>query len=88
MDMAGLCIAARGAFIEERVSVDGSILGISKQNGALGPGKMLKEVSRSWKKHPKLLPIVAMRRALSGEKRSLSLFPPFSHTNICLNFGV
>ena len=73
MDMVGLCIVARGASIEEKVFVEGGILRISKQNGALGLGKMLKELSRSWKKHPKSLPIVAMRRVLYGGERSLSL---------------
>ena len=73
MDMVGLCIVALGASIEEKVFVEESILRISKQNGTVKLGKMLKKLSRSWKKHPKFLPVVAMRRVLYGEKRSLSL---------------
>lgn len=70
--MARLCFVAPDVFIEENVFSERSIPRIIEDNGTQRAKMLLTEVSKSWRNLQKLLSLVATKRVLNGETRSLS----------------
>lgn len=68
------CIVALDVSIEESVFVGRSIQRVIEKNGTLRTRRiLLTKVSKNWRNLQNHLSIVATKRAVNGEKRSLSL---------------
>lgn len=69
-----LCIVALDVSTEEKACVERCTLRNIEENLKQKPKRTQTKLLMNWKKHQKFLLTVAMKKTLSGGKRSLSLF--------------